>query len=259
MSTINDINYINDINDKIHNDINAKRVCIQRPSILSLPIHIQYSIINKMSMVEAIVLASNVPHISKIVDNIKWHNIKYSEKEMTAMLIDAFNSLNINIINKLFKTFSYTSIDKININDDTFNKIIEICYYNNFIEGINFLAEFKDEHYLNFKNHTENECNQYQLISDYIKNNNIEPRQIFLNLIILHDNKELFSYVETYYSYGIALNFNDYKELLFNNHNDLTIAIKIKNNLNNVSNNIEITNYYNNELCNIAAKRNIIF
>jgi hypothetical protein len=243
--------------DKDYN-IKAKRLCKANQSILNLPIHIQYIIINNMNMVNAMVLSNLVPQISDIVNKIKWDNIKYSEKEKTDMLIDAFESLDINIINKLFKTVSYTSIDKINIDNNTFNKIIEICYYNSFIEGINFLAEFKDEHYVSYKNHTDNQDNQYQLVSEYIKNNSIEPRKIFLNLIILHNNIELFSYIEKYYQYGIYLNFNDYKNQLFN-HKDLTLAIKIKSTLNNSSKNIEIINYYNNELSNIAFKHNIIF
>jgi hypothetical protein len=231
----------------------------QLPSILTLPEHIQISVMKNLNMVEALVLCTHAPHMKYIFDKIKWHAFHYRNNEKISMLIKAFESLNINIIELLFKTIKYTEIDKINIDNNTFNKIIEICYYNNFIEGIQFLAELKDNHYNDYKNHTNNEDNQYELVSLYIRNNPIEPHKIFLQLIITNNNNELFDYVEQHYSYGVALHFNNYKNELFTTCKNTTLIKRIYNNLMNQTTNIEIANYYNNEIQARAVQRNIIF
>ncbi len=237
----------------------AKRVCFNKDilSIMTLPEHIQSNIIQNMNMVEAMLLSKHTPHIKRFIRNIKWDNIKYGNAEKEYMLIQAFESIDINIIKILFDTIKYTDVYNINISEDIFHKIIEICYYKSFFDGIDFLAELKESHYINFKKHTFNMNNQYDLICEYIKKNSIDPRKVFLQLVISNNNIEMFDYVEKTYSYGLSLNFNNYKHKLCNASSNM--IERIHSNLISQSNSSEIIEYYNNEMQQLSVRRVLIF
>jgi hypothetical protein len=234
----------------------AKRMLMNnQPLFISLPYHLQFMIIKTMNLIDARCLSHRIPYISSIVDKIKWDNINYNNDTKNEMIIKAFESSNISVVEELFRYIKYTDIEKINIDNETFIKIIEICYNNKFIKGIEFLNELKNNHYINYKNHVDN---NYQLISQYIKINTIEPRKIFLNLIISNNNIDLLKYINNNYSYDFIMNFNNYKDKLLPasiKHNMIKL---IKYRLITMSISSDSANYYYNTINSLCRSNNML-
>ncbi len=241
--------------DTLYDEPSAKRTLMYNDPLFSiLPSHIQFMIIQNMNFVDAYLLSIKIPHISNIVNNIKWSSIDYNNDTKNKMLIKAFESSNINLIEKLFSYVKYTDINNIYINNAIFNKIIEICYNNNFIKGIDFLTGMKNNHYINFKNHVND---NYQLILQYINSNNIEPRKVLLDLIISNNNIKLLNYIINTNDHDLIMYFNDYKNKLFTSLNKTTMIKRIKYRLLSLSKSSDSANFYYNNI-NTLIKKNCV-
>ncbi len=201
---------------------NIKRVCYDK-SIISnktiktlfghLPNELIFNILLNLDIVDIKKLELNIPILNIYISKISFKLIDYDNNEKERLLFKTFETKNINIIKFVFDNIKYYNFNEILINFDQFEKVVSYCVRNNYIEGINFLFEWKKKHW---DNHLDSKCKdffessqfkQFQITlqqfnrttADYYNsydNNQSNLIEIVISKIFYHNNLDLFDYIK---------------------------------------------------------------
>ncbi len=199
-------------------------------------------ILSNFDAVEFKKLELKHPIINIFKKFINFDNINLKAK--LDLLIKTFKTNNLEIVKFVFDNIKYSNISNIFITPDYFEMIIRNCIINNFIDGIDFLVLWKENHWKKCKGYNWNNYykssikNQYNL-ADYlelvkenynqIKNNATNILNIFIFYMFRSNNVNLFEHIIKKYNnifnshYNVLGLMEDNYEYLFEYDNHLIL------------------------------------